>query len=59
MALAMHIRKEERQLFEGMQKALSAEQLTRVGAKLRRELEPAPSACSLPNQATRLRPRRK
>jgi hemerythrin-like domain-containing protein len=59
MALAMHIRKEERQLFEGMQKALSAEQLTRVGAKLRRELEPAPSACILPNQATRLRPRRK
>ena len=33
-SLAAHVRKEERQLFEGIQEFFSAEDLTRVGAEL-------------------------
>jgi hemerythrin-like domain-containing protein len=43
--LTVHIRKEERQLFEGMQERMSAEDLSAVGAALSREL-PA-EACKL------------
>lgn len=57
MALAVHIRKEERQLFEGMQRVLTADQLQRIGAKLQHELEQSPTACVVRNDATRLRPR--
>jgi hemerythrin-like domain-containing protein len=52
LALAQHIRKEERQLFEGMQKLMSAAELGALGAVLERELEAASNACSLPNPAT-------
>jgi len=52
-ALAQHIRKEERQLFEGMQKLMSAMELETIGAALERELEAAINACSLPNPSTR------
>jgi hemerythrin-like domain-containing protein len=52
-ALAQHIRKEERQLFEGMQKLMSAGELETIGAALERELEAAINACSLPNPSTR------
>jgi hemerythrin-like domain-containing protein len=55
--LSTHIRKEERQLFEGMQKLLSADDLIRIGAELQNELEQAPAACIFPTGATRLRPR--
>src|ERR1700691_4073942 len=51
-ALAQHIRKEERQLFEGMQKLMSAMELETIGAALDRELEAAINACSLPNPST-------
>jgi hemerythrin-like domain-containing protein len=47
--LAQHIRKEERQLFEGMQKLMSSEQLAALGVALERDLESAIQACRLPN----------
>ena len=45
--LAQHIRKEERQLFEGMQSAMTAEQLSRLGAALSEALGVAHKTCSL------------
>jgi len=56
--LAAHVRKEERQLFESMQKQLSAAELAAVGADLDRELAQAPDACLLPSETTRLRPKK-
>jgi hemerythrin-like domain-containing protein len=56
--LAQHIRKEERQLFEGLQKLMSADQLSALGAALEQALNHASRACILPNPATRLRPDR-
>ena len=56
--LANHIRKEERQLFEGMQKLMSPQELGTIGAALDQALKNASEACLLPNQATRLRPMR-
>jgi len=55
--LSQHIRKEERQLFEGMQKLMSPEDLSRLGAALSAELNDASRSCLLPNEATRLRSR--
>jgi hemerythrin-like domain-containing protein len=55
--LASHIRKEERELFEKMQKLMKPEELCTVGAALQRSLADASKACILPNAATRLRPR--
>ena len=54
--LTKHVRKEEQVLFEGMQKAMSAEELARLGRELDGMLK-ASSACILPTAATRLRPR--
>jgi len=51
--LAHHIRKEERQLFEGMQGAMSRQQLTALGAALEEALKPATKACSLPQKPRR------
>jgi hypothetical protein len=56
--LAQHIRKEERQLFEGMQKVMSAPELAALGAALDEALKDASQACALPNEGTRLRPSR-
>jgi hemerythrin-like domain-containing protein len=56
--LAQHIRKEERQLFEGMQKLMSAEELAALGAALDTALQDAAQACILPSDATRLRAKR-
>jgi len=53
--LVEHIRKEERQLFEGMQKVMSAQQLAGLGAALDEKLKDAPQTCVLPDEATRLR----
>ena len=53
--LAQHIRKEERQLFEGMQGVMSPGELLALGAALAEALKAASSACILPNPATRLR----
>jgi hemerythrin-like domain-containing protein len=55
--LSQHIRKEERQLFEGMQKLMSAEELATLGEALNAELMNTSRACLLPNEATRLRGR--
>lgn len=56
--MAQHIRKEERQLFEGMQKVMSSEELASLGAALDEALKNGAQACALPNEATRLRPSR-
>jgi hemerythrin-like domain-containing protein len=56
--LSHHIRKEERQLFEGMQKVMSSQELAALGAALDEALKNASEACILPNEATRLRPKR-
>jgi hemerythrin-like domain-containing protein len=55
--LSSHIRKEERQLFEGMQQVMTADEFARLGKELKEALADASNACILPNQATRLRPR--
>jgi hemerythrin-like domain-containing protein len=56
--LSAHIRKEERQLFERLQKLMSAEELTVLGRKLNETLKDAEQACVLPTAATKLRPAR-
>jgi hemerythrin-like domain-containing protein len=53
--LSRHIRKEERQLFEGMQELVSTEQLAELGVRLEDALKDAAQACSLPNETTQLR----
>jgi hemerythrin-like domain-containing protein len=56
--LSQHIRKEERQLFEGMQKAMSPQELGLLGAALDEALRNASETCTVPTEATRLRPKR-
>jgi hemerythrin-like domain-containing protein len=56
--LSAHIRKEEQQLFEEMQRRLTSQELAGLGESLEKALAPAIQTCSLPNQATRLRPGR-
>lgn len=56
--LAGHIRKEERHLFEGIQRVMNAEELAAVGVALERALADATNACILPTAATRLPPKR-
>jgi len=56
-ALAQHIRKEERQLFEGMQKMMDAAELASIGAALETALQDATQACILPSDATRIQPK--
>jgi hemerythrin-like domain-containing protein len=53
--LAQHIRKEERQLFEGMQSVMTSQELATLGAALDEALKNASQVCALPNEATRLR----
>ena len=55
--LAQHIRKEERQLFESLQKLMGAEELSALGGALNEALKGASTVCFLPKQATRLRPK--
>jgi hemerythrin-like domain-containing protein len=55
--LAEHIRKEERQLFEGMQRVMSSSELDGLGEAVAEALKDAAHACALPSEATRLRPR--
>lgn len=56
--LARHVRKEERQLFEGLQRAMTADDLSAVGMALAEALKPATRVCAVPNAATRLRERK-
>ncbi len=53
--LAAHIRKEERQLFEALQKHLNAEEMAAIGAALERALADASQICIVPTVATKLR----
>jgi hemerythrin-like domain-containing protein len=56
--LATHIRKEERELFEGLQKLLAKEEMAILGKAIAEALDEGGrdrSSCALPNQATRLR----
>jgi hemerythrin-like domain-containing protein len=55
--LASHIRKEERELFEGMQRLMKPEELSVVGIALQQSLANASNGCILPNAATKLRPK--
>jgi len=55
--LAQHIRKEERQLFEGLQGLMNPEQLAMLGTALGAALKDVSQICILPNAATRLRPK--
>lgn len=56
--LAQHIRKEERRLFEGLQKVMGPGELAEVGTTLQEALKDAARACALPNPATQLRAKR-
>jgi len=49
--LATHIRKEERLLFEGIQKLLNPEELAKAGLALDQSLAAASEACIVPAQA--------
>jgi hemerythrin-like domain-containing protein len=53
--LSNHIRKEERQLFERLQKVMTARDLATLGVRLEEALKEAAQSCILPNQATKLR----
>jgi len=53
--LAMHIRKEERQLFERLQDLMTGEELAAMGAGLERELAGVSKACGLPYDPNRPR----
>lgn len=50
--LAAHIRKEERQLFEAMQKRMEPKELAVIGSCLEKALADASLACLLPGTAT-------
>jgi hemerythrin-like domain-containing protein len=56
--LSAHIRKEERQLFEGMQQLMKPAELANLGLRLEAALKDASQACILPNEATKLKPTR-
>lgn len=49
--MSSHVRKEERQLFEGMQQRMSADELDRLGKQLEEALAKATQVCSLRTQA--------
>lgn len=49
--LASHIRKEERQLFEGMQERIGPEALAEIGARIDETLAAVSQACIVPTEA--------
>jgi hemerythrin-like domain-containing protein len=52
--LVQHIRKEERQLFEGIQKVMKPQELSALGLALDTALKEAAPTCTLPREATQL-----
>jgi hemerythrin-like domain-containing protein len=54
--LSTHIRKEERELFEGLQQRMQQEELSLLGKQLGDALTDATQSCLLADPATRLRP---
>jgi hypothetical protein len=58
--LAAHVRKEERELFEALQRLLASEEMADLGAALAKALDDSSSdqpSCTKPDHATRLRSR--
>jgi hemerythrin-like domain-containing protein len=53
--LSAHIRKEERQLFEGMQESMTAGELAALGQRLDIALKNSVESCVVPNEATQLK----
>jgi hemerythrin-like domain-containing protein len=53
--LSEHIRKEERQLFEQMQKLLGKKEFAQIGGELDKILREADQTCILPAESTRLK----
>jgi hemerythrin-like domain-containing protein len=53
--LSEHIRKEERQLFEGLQRVMKPEAMAALGVSLERALKEASQACILQSESTRIR----
>jgi len=49
--LSGHIRKEERRLFEAMQKVMEADELRRIGVALEQELDVGHQTCNLPKSS--------
>jgi hemerythrin-like domain-containing protein len=56
--LSSHIRKEERQLFERMQKQMTSDELAALGEQVEEALKDAAQSCMLPNAATKLKVRK-
>ena len=56
--LSAHIRKEERQLFEDMQRLMKPQELSVLGTRLEGALKGATQSCFLPNEATKLKAQR-
>jgi hemerythrin-like domain-containing protein len=56
--LSAHIRKEERQLFERLQKLMTPDELALLGEQLEEALKNAAQSCILPNAATKLQVRK-
>jgi hypothetical protein len=54
-SLSAHIRREERELFEGLQTVLSSEELAELGAKLDEALQDAGGTCVVPVETEGLR----
>jgi iron-sulfur cluster repair protein YtfE (RIC family) len=50
--LSTHIRKEERQLFEGMQKQMTSQELRMIGALVDEALAAAPQTCIVPTETS-------
>ena len=48
--LSRHIRREERELFEGLQQRMTATELDTLGSALNKALAKAPQSCSLPHK---------
>lgn len=56
--LSTHIRKEERGLFEGLQRLMNSEELAALGVQLDNALKDTAESCILPSTATKLKPAR-
>jgi hemerythrin-like domain-containing protein len=56
--LSAHIRKEERQLFEGIQQLMKPDELSALGRQLEESMKDAAQSCIVPNKATALRPKK-
>jgi hypothetical protein len=56
--LSAHIRKEERLLFESMQRLMKPPELASLGIGLEAALKDVAHSCLLPNEATKLKGKR-